>query len=383
MLKTKDIICICYTLFVVFGICDTTMARGSDKLRIHILDMGEADSIIIQSPCDENGRDKIMVVDVGEDRRKSGIEAELVYNYIKKVLKKNVIDYVMLTNYNEEHTGWPREKRSTGIFYLLGKGNIRIKKVIDRGLEIDSNSLLDNKYREWISKKKIPSIPRETVRWSYSTGIGKKQIKLGRNIYIDIIAFNTIYDKKHNYMAIPENDLQAKADENNFSIVFVLHFRRFEMYFGSDIPGYKNTNKQLVNISERFIDRLKKVEACKVSDHGSNKSTRNDVLQTLMPKTSIISCGKGNENPHPQLLIRLLGYSDKKTDKPIGSDVYQTSSGDGWKMTKPFETTEKVHTIVNGHITIETDGKDEFNVKYIDDGKEVIKNYSMHKYTYN
>ncbi|MGR3318673.1 MAG: ComEC/Rec2 family competence protein [Candidatus Anammoxibacter sp.] len=375
MIKTKNIICICYTLFSIFGVCDSILAGGSDKLRIHIMDVGEADSIIIQSPRDENGRDKIMVVDVGEDRRKSGIEAKLVYNYIKKVLRKNVIDYVMLTNYNEEHIGRPGEKRPTGIFYLLDKGNIKIKKVIDRGLEIDSNSILDNKYREWISKRRIP---RETVRWSFSTGIGKGQIKLHRNIYIDIIAFNTIYDKKHNYMAIPEKDIQVKSNENNFSIVFVLHYRRFEMYFGSDIPGYKNTNQQLVNISERFINRLKKVEVCKVPDHGSNKSTRNDILQTLMPKTSVISCGKGNENPHPRLLIRLLGYSDKKTGKPIGSDIYQTSMGDGWKMTKPFETTGKTHTIVNGHIVIETDGKKEFNIKYIKDGKEVIKNYSMH-----
>ncbi|MGR3179562.1 MAG: ComEC/Rec2 family competence protein [Candidatus Anammoxibacter sp.] len=375
MLKTKNIICIYYTLFFIFGVCDATTASTSDKLRIHIMDMGEADSIIIQSPCDEKGRDKIMVVDVGEDRGRSGIEAELVYSYIKKVLRKNVIDYVMLTNYNEEHIGWPREKRPTGVFYLLDKSNIQIKKVIDRGLEIDSNSPLDNKYREWISKRRIP---RETVRWSYSTGIGKGQIKLGRNIYIDIIAFNTIYDKKHNYMAIPEKDVQVKSNENNFSIVFVLHYRRFEMYFGSDIPGYKNTNQQLVNISERFIDRLKRVEVCKVSDHGSNKSTRNDILQALMPKTSIISCGKGNENPHPQLLIRLLGYSDKKTGNPIGSDIYQTSMGDGWKMTKPFETSGKTHTIVNGNITIETDGKDEFSIIYVEDGEEIKKNYSIH-----
>lgn len=358
----------------MFVPCVTVIAKCNDKLRIHVINVGEAESIIVQTPCDERGNDKIMVVDVGEDRQKSGIEAELVYDYIKNVTKNNVVDYVMLTNYNEEHIGWPQEKRPTGIFYLLNKRNLQIKKIIDRGLEIDSNSSLDDKYKDWILKNRIP---RETVQWSSSAVTGKKQIDLQRNIYIDIIAFNTLYDKRRNNMAIPEKDLQMKSNENNFSIVFVLHFRRFDIYFGSDIPGYKNSDQHLVNISEMFLDRLKSVEVYKVSDHGSNSSTRNDLLQTLTPKASIISCGKGHGNPHPQLLTKLLAYTDKETDEPIGSDIFQTSMGDGWMMTRPFETTGKIHTIANGNIIIETDGKDEFSIKYAADGKEVEKKYPI------
>jgi hypothetical protein len=342
--------------------------------------VGEAESIIIQTPCDDHGNDKIMMVDVGEDRQKSGAEAELVYDYIKNVIKNNVVDYAMLSNYNEEHIGWPQEKRPTGIFYLLNKMNLQIKKIIDRGLDIDSDSSLDNKYKDWIAKN---SIPRETIQWSYSTGIGKKQIDLQHNIYIDIIAYNTLYNKRHSNMAIPEKDVQIKSNENNFSIVFVLHFRRFDIYFGSDIPGYKDSDQHLVNISEMFLDKLKGVEVYKVSDHGSNNGTRNDLLQTLTPKVSIISCGKGHGNPHPQLLTKLLGYTDKKTGEPIGSDIFQTSMSDGWMMTKPFETTGKTHTIVNGNIIIETDGKDEFSIKYTVDGKEVERKYPMHRLLYN
>ena len=382
MIYIKRVCIICYGFIIISVFCTISIfAKCSDNLRIHVLDVGEADSIIIQTPCDEYSRDKIMVVDVGEDKERDGTEAELVYDYIKNITRNNKVEYVMLTNYNEEHIGRPQGSKSTGIFYLLDKSNLQIEKIIDRGLEIDSNSSLDDKYRKWVNEEKVP---RETVRWSYSTGIGKKQIRLQDNLYIDIIAFNTLYNRMHDNMAIQKKDEQVKSDENNFSIVFVLHYRRFDMYFGSDIPGFKNSKEGLVNISDRFLNRLKKVEVCKVADHGSNRSTRRDVLQRLMPAVSIISCGKGKENPHPQLLIRLLGYTDKKTEKPIGSDVFQTTSGDGWRMTKPFESTGKVHTVTNGNIIIETDGKEGFSIKYSDDnGDEIEKKYPMQKFSLN
>ena len=352
-------------------------ANDCSKLKIHILDVGEADSIFIEAPCDEFGMKKILLVDAGEDRLKSRIEADKIYEYLKKVIKKNTVDYVMLTNYNEEHMGRPSLTRPTGIFYLKDKKRLRIRKIIDRGLEIDSKSLLDNKYREWTIKKKIK---RETVQWSNSSGRGNNQIKLANNIHIETIAFNTIYDKPHNKMAITGNEKQLNANENNFSIVFVLHYRRFQFYFGSDIPGYKNSTEGLENVSGRYLNRLKTVEVCKVADHGSNTGTRNDLLQVLRPKVSIISCGKGNKNPNPQLLTKLLGYSDKKSKIPIGSDIFQTSEGDGWVMNKPFKKTGKIHTVVNNNIVIETDGKDEFCVKYTANGTEVKKVYPMHKF---
>ncbi len=366
-----------FILLFLFSCRSALFANDCSKLKIHILDVGEADSIIIEAPCDEFGMKKILMVDAGEDKLKEKIEAEKIYEYLKKVIKKNTIDYMMLTNYNEEHMGRPSSSRPTGLFYLADKKKLKIRKIIDRGLEIDSKSLLDDKYREWINKKKIK---RETVQWSNRTGIGKDQIKLANNLHIETIAYNSIYDKAHNKMVISNKEKQINANENNFSIVFVLHYRRFQFYFGSDIPGYKNTKEGLENVSERYLNRLKMVEVCKVADHGSNRGTRNDLLQRLKPKVSIISCGKGNNNPHPQLLLKLLEYSDKKGETLIGSDIFQTSKGDGWVMNKPHDTTGKTHTVVDNNIVIETDGKDEFSVKYTANGTEVEKIYPMHKF---
>ena len=77
-------------MFLIF--CTTELlATDCSKLKIHILDVGEADSIIIEAPCDEFGMKKILLVDVGEDRLKSKIEADKVYEYLRKVIKKNTV----------------------------------------------------------------------------------------------------------------------------------------------------------------------------------------------------------------------------------------------------------------------------------------------------
>lgn len=366
-------------IFVILALnpCPSVLCKeDEDLLRIHIIDVGEADSIIIQAPYNDAGKRGILIVDVGEDRNKAGNEARLIYERLKGVIKANTIDYVLLTNYNEEHIGWPSEKGPTGIFYLWDKKDLKIKRIIDRGLDIDSQSSNDNKYNAWVLREKMP---REEIRFNYGLGIREKQINLHRNLHFDIIAFNSRYDRKPEDIAIADKEAQMKANENNFSIVFVLSYKNFDMYFGSDIPGYQDSSQQLFNMEKRFLDRLKKVEVYKVTDHGSNQGTRSDLLQILMPKVSIISCGRGHGNPHPQLLMKLLGYADKESNKPVGSDVYQTSMGDGWMMARPFDTTGRIHTVVKDNIIIETDGEDHFYIKYNVGDEEIKKGYDLYE----
>lgn len=379
LVRTK--ICLVISLFaiLIFNHYPSVLSKekeDKDLLRIHIIDVGEADSIIIQTPYNDASKRSILLVDAGEDRNRAGNEARLIYERVKNVIKTNTIDYVLLTNYNEEHIGWPSEKSPTGIFYLWDKKDLKIKKIIDRGLDIDSQSSNDNKYKAWALREKIP---REEIRFNYGLGSREEQIELHRNLHFDIIALNSRYGRKPKEIAIANKEAQMKANEDNFSIVFVLSYKRFDMYFGSDIPGYQDSGQQLFNIEKRFLDSLKRVEVYKVTDHGSNQGTRNDLLQRLIPEVSIISCGRGHGNPHPQLLMKLLGYAGKESNKPLGSDVYQTSMGDGWMMTRPFDTTGRIHTIIKGDIIIETDGEDYFYIKYNAGDEEIKKGYDLYE----
>jgi competence protein ComEC len=323
-----------------------------ESLSIHILDVGQADCIIVESPTG-----KLLVVDVGEDPRRPGTEASILYNFLVQKLHRHVIDYLLITHYHEDHLGWPRETLPTGFFYLYRQPGISMRKVIDRGLDITSDSPLCQKYREWA---KASGIRRETIE--FRSREQPLQIDLGGGVLIDVIAFNSQYDRGKGAMLLQDPEEQRQASEHNFSIVFVLHYEKFDMYFGGDICGYQRG--PLRDVESRFLHRLKEVEVCKVSDHGSVWASRLELIETLRPEVSIISCGRGYGMPHRETVEKLLGFKDLASGRPMGSDIYQTGGKDGFVSPGPHPETKKVQVITNGPITIETDGKKSFYIKH-------------------
>ncbi len=354
--------CVVFSLPILIPV--NVAGRSEDKLRIHVLDVGQADCIIIEAP-----QGKVMVVDVGEDNKRAGKEAKILHRYLKDFVHKYDIDYLLISHYHEDHMGWPREVSRAGLAYLLHTPDIRIKKVIDRGLEIPSRSRLFHIYREWVGGA---AVKRETISFRPMAPGRQKQINLGDQISIDVIAFNSMFNRSRaaESMALSDPEVQRRASEHNFSIVFVLHYKRFDMYFGGDICGYDRAPYH--NIEERFVHRLKEVEVMKVSDHGSVWASRHELLEALRPEVSIISCGRRRDIPARGTIEKLLSYKDRRTGRPLGSDIYQTGGEDGFIMHKPFPGTGKVQTITGAHIVIETDGRKSFWVRYKDIEQEYL-----------
>lgn len=341
----------------------TGKADGTeDILRVHVLDVGQGDSIVVESP---DGR--VLVVDIGEDHLRSGKEADVLHQYLTEKLHKYVIDYLLITHYHEDHIGWPREVSPTGVFYLHRLPGFKIKKVIDRGLEIVSDSPLCERYKEWT---KTAGIKREDIRFRTEGPTTLPQIDLGPDLHLDVIAFNGRYDKGKGAVAITSPEEQRQASEHVFSIVFVLHYRRFDMYFGGDICGFDS--RPFYNIEGRFTHRLREVEVYKVSDHGSSVASRHELLEALMPEVSIVSCGRGYGMPTQEAVEKLLGYKDVRTGRPLGSDIYQTEGEDGYQAPGPFPISRKVQVITRGPIVIETDGRGSFYVLYRDERREYL-----------
>ena len=354
----------CLAFFLPIWMSADVIGDPRDKLRIHVLDVGQADCIVIESP-----HDGVMVVDIGEDSDRSGKEAEVLHKYLKDDIHRGAIDYLLISHYHEDHMGWPREVSPTGLAYLLHVPDMRVKKIIDRGLEVPSSSRLFHVYGEWV---RDAAVKRETVSfWPTAPG-GQKQIDLGDHIGIDVIAFNSMFGKSKTAasMVLSDPEEQRKADEHNFSIVFVLHYNKFDMYFGGDVCGYDR--EPYHNIEERFVSKLKEVEVMKVSDHGSVWATRHELVEALRPEVSIISCGRRPDIPARGTIEKLLGYKDVHTGSPMGSDVYQTGGEDGFILHKPFPDTGKIQTITGAHIVIETDGEKSFWVRYRDVEQEYL-----------
>ncbi|MFQ5957416.1 MAG: MBL fold metallo-hydrolase, partial [Candidatus Brocadiales bacterium] len=128
---------VCVVPSLLISTADTVVGNPEDRLRIHVLDVGQADCIVTESP-----QGKVMVVDVGEDNKRAGKEAKILHKYLKDSVHKYNIDYLLISHYHEDHMGWPRDVSPTGLAYLLRIPDIRVKRVIDRGLEIPSRSRL-------------------------------------------------------------------------------------------------------------------------------------------------------------------------------------------------------------------------------------------------
>jgi hypothetical protein len=285
------------------------------------------------------------------------VEASILYNYLLRELKRQVIDYLLITHYHEDHVGWPREMLPTGLFYLWRQPEISIRRVIDRGLQVISNSPICEKYQEWV---KTSGLRRETVE--FRSREQAPQIDLGDGISIDVISFDSRFDRGKGDMVLKDPEEQREADEHNFSIVFVLHYDKFDMYFGGDISGYQRDPYR--DIESRFLHRLKEVEVSKVSDHGSVWASRLELIEILKPKVAIISCGRGYGMPHRETVEKLLGFKDPDSGKPMGSDIYQTGGQDGFIYSKAHPETGKFQVVTGSHIIIETEGKKTFYVKH-------------------
>lgn len=80
------------------------------------------------------------------------------------------------------------------------------------------------------------------------------------------------------------------ADTNGESLIFLLEAEGVRMLFMAD-AGFEQESE--------ILDAIGDVDILKAGHHGSNTSTGEELLQTAKPEVTIISCGKNNSYGHP------------------------------------------------------------------------------------
>lgn len=233
---------------------DTGTAQG--RLRISVLDVGQADAILLQ-----DGKRNIMI-DVGNDVKDKVGDSGGRQALIKALDKAGVsrIKTVFVTHHHRDHMG--------NIMYVRGKYGV--SSIYDSGY-------VNNGYKASVA---LNSDLRAGRYNGQALKAGDK-ITIDKNYYIEVLAPGDFLSKK---------DLK---NMNNTSLVLMLHYGSFKMLLTGDAEAPVEDALQ-----QKYGTALQ-ADVLKVGHHGSKTSSYWPFVSKVKPKYALISCGDFSIYKHP------------------------------------------------------------------------------------
>lgn len=246
------------------------------QLHIYILDVGQGDAILIQTPFSER-----ILIDGGPDSKVAEQLSQVMPFYEKE------IDVVILTHPDADHVN--------GLVDVLKR--YHVKAVMMTGLIQHSSGY--NAFLEQITINRVPV---------FFVG-NKTDFRLG-SVVLDVL--------------FPLYSLQGMTfvKSNNSSIALRLVYGKSVFYFSGDME----MGKELELVKGKLDLRA---DFLKVSHHGSNTSSINALIDKINPQFAAISCGVNNKfhHPHPVTIenFQKRGIKIYRTD--LDGIIEATSNG--------------------------------------------------------
>lgn len=237
--------------------------RGEGELRIHYLDVGQADSAIIEFP---DG--KSMLIDAGDTHSDSRIIRRLNALKIKK------LDYLLITHTDADHCGSAAE-------VVKFKG---VKKVLLP--QIEDNSNYKTAYKEFLELIEDKGIEQATVkRFDQITSSNEKYQ----------YAFTVLFPHGVEY---DEDEFTT----NELSTVSYLQYGETDALFCGDTTAEMLSELIKEDTMGAFKPRaikLTDVDILKVPHHGGEDALNDSCLNYFNIRSAVISCGLDNIYGHP------------------------------------------------------------------------------------
>ena len=253
-----------------------TLLFGCGKkshLEIHVIDVGQGDSILIKTPNSQN-----ILIDGGTNESEN-----IVKSYLKKENVKS-IDYLIATHPDSDHIG--------GLDAIINKFEIK-------SFYMPEQSVTSDAYENLMSSCSENNV---SINYLY------KGDNLKIEDYINLFILSPSYIQK---------------DNNLNSIVFNLSFKNKSFLFTGDAE-VSNENEIINSFDLEDIDFLK------IGHHGSKSSTTVDFLNAITPDVAVISCGYKNQygHPHKSTLDNLSDNNIATYRTDLSGDIVLYSDGD-------------------------------------------------------
>jgi beta-lactamase superfamily II metal-dependent hydrolase len=255
----KKLLAVLLCIFVLAG-CTSAVetekipVAAGHEMRVHFFDVGQGDSILIESP---NG--KTMLVDGGVKGA-----GQQVVSYINE-LGIDKLDIVVATHPDADHIG--------GLIPVLN--SIPIEQFYDSGKVHTSQT-----FEEMLSLIDTNIIPYNVPK----TG--------------DSIAFDDELEVK------VLNANENASDNNDASIVLKVTYGNISFLLTGDAG---------VALEKEMLQQNVKATVLKAGHHGSNTSSSQSFIQAVQPEVTILSYGKDNKygHPHAEVVERLQAIGSK------------------------------------------------------------------------
>jgi competence protein ComEC len=238
---------------------------GCSLLRASIINVSQADSILIESP-----QNKTILIDTGSSMKKDSASAMMDYLISNNITR---IDHLLLTHYHEDHIGGMRE---------LSTADIEIKNIYHNG-NCDHYSSKIAKFTETFA------IKNNATTISSDTTVEIDECTVAKMI--------VAYDRKEG----------CWNNENDNSILLRLIYGNTSMLFTGDCEG-ECEEELLAQQTELGSDVLK------IGHHASRTSSSDDFLEEVDADYYIISADKnrsakdGYYHPRKEVLSRIYDF---------------------------------------------------------------------------
>ncbi|MFH1427746.1 MAG: MBL fold metallo-hydrolase [Patescibacteria group bacterium] len=233
----------------------------ANNLKVNYLDVGQGDSVLIQTPYDQN-----ILIDGGDTDSK-------VLQQLPKFMPfwDRTIDLMIVSHPHDDHVG--------GLVKVVQR--YKVKKILYTGVVHNSPA-----YLAWLSAVRDKNI--EVVI------IDRPQvIALGENLYFDILyPFESLLN-------------QEVDNLNNSSIIAKLIYKNNSFLFTGDAEY--EIEKELLNREPPLPlgegDGGEGVGVFLAGHHGSITSNSEEFLEAVAPEYAIIQVGEDNDFGHPSLRV--------------------------------------------------------------------------------
>ncbi|WP_049765278.1 ComEC/Rec2 family competence protein [Alkaliphilus metalliredigens] len=283
--QCKRIAILTLVLLFLYMLITWVIPKPNDLLTIHVIDVGQGDSILITTPSQQS-----ILIDGGDPT-----QGQRVVSYLKRKKVKK-IDVLIATHPHADHIG--------GLSAVMD--SFEINK-----LYLPPVTHTSQTYENFLLKAQQHQLPIQPVKDAFS-------ITLEDSITLHFIG-----------------PLKDYGDNLNlWSIVMKLDYGKMSFLFTGDIE--KEAESDLIR---EYKKSFLASQFLKAPHHGSNTSSTSGFLDIVNPDIVAISAGRNNlyGHPHTEVLQRLQerAISYYRTDQQ-GTIVIQSDGQQIWSHQEPY-----------------------------------------------